>query len=64
MLHGLFENASIRASLLAGMRAKRGLIAPRVREVPSRDAEYDRLTEIVKQSLDERMLERILARRP
>ena len=62
MLHGLFENASIRASLLGHLRARRGLEAPLARDIPPREAEYDRLTEIVRQSLDEQALARILER--
>lgn len=60
MLHGLFENASIRASLLGRLRAKRGLRHSEPGVIPSREEEYDRLAEVVRQHIDERELHRIL----
>lgn len=60
MLHGLFENASIRASLLGALRAKRGLRRSKAGTIPSREEEYERLAEVVRRHIDEREIRRIL----
>jgi adenosylcobyric acid synthase len=62
MLHGLFENAGLRQSLLAQLRARRGLAAPNGAALPSRDAEYDRLAAVVRESLDLGLLRQIIER--
>jgi adenosylcobyric acid synthase len=60
MIHGLFENDAIRAHLLAGLRARRGLAAPDASAaIPSRAAEYDRLADAVRDSVDLELLYRI-----
>jgi adenosylcobyric acid synthase len=62
MLHGLFENAGLRQSLLAELRQRRGLAEPKGSALPSRDAEYDRLAAAVRASLDLGLLRQIIAR--
>ena len=60
-LHGLFENESIRRALVDWLVERRGL--PPVRQgeaVASRDGEYDRLAETLRQSLDLAALRRII----
>ena len=60
MLHGLFENESVREALLRYLWARRGSERPTVRPpVPTRDAAYDRLADAVRASLDPAMLRRI-----
>jgi cobyric acid synthase len=61
MLHGLFENAAIRTSLLGHLRRRRGLVPSETTAIPSTEDEYDRLAEVVRQNIDERELYRILA---
>jgi adenosylcobyric acid synthase len=61
MLHGLFENATIRSSLLSHLRRRRGLVPSEAAAIPSKEDEYDRLAEVVRQNIDERELYRILA---
>jgi adenosylcobyric acid synthase len=64
MLHGVLENDALRAAMLAGLRARRGLTAPAgAARIPSRHAEYDRLEAAVRGSLDLALL-RQLARIP
>jgi adenosylcobyric acid synthase len=62
MLHGLFENAGLRHSLLAELRQRRGLAEPTSSALPSREAEYDRLAAAVRASLDLGLLREIIAR--
>jgi adenosylcobyric acid synthase len=64
MLHGIFENSSVRACLLGRLRARRGLPSAGASAIPSREAEYDRLAEVVRQNIDEAELHRILAASP
>jgi adenosylcobyric acid synthase len=61
MLHGLFENASLRAGLLRYLRDRKGLAEPSGgREaVPSRFAEYDRLEAVLREHIDHDLLWRI-----
>jgi adenosylcobyric acid synthase len=60
MIHGLFENASVRASLVARLRERKGVAAPAgAKPVPTRDAEYDRLAAAVREHLDLGLLYRI-----
>jgi cobyric acid synthase len=63
MLHGLLENESLRASLLAALRRERGSETAHAPAIPSREAEYDRLEAVVRQSLDLPLLRR-LAQQP
>jgi adenosylcobyric acid synthase len=65
MIHGLFENEPIRRSLLAFLRRRKGLAEPATtRRVPGRDAEYDRLAAVVRESLDIDLLWRIAGLAP
>ncbi|MBI3768389.1 MAG: cobyric acid synthase [Deltaproteobacteria bacterium] len=64
MLHGIFENTALRSSLLAGLRTRRGLEHSDASAVPSRDEEYDRLAEVVRQHIDEGELHRIMKLNP
>jgi adenosylcobyric acid synthase len=60
MLHGLFENAALRAGLLRYLRDRKGLAEPAGREaVPSRFAEYDRLEAVLREHIDHELLWRI-----
>jgi adenosylcobyric acid synthase len=60
MLHGIFENDSIRRALLRELRRRRGLSAPNGEGIADRDAEYDRLAETVRASIDLPALRRII----
>ncbi|WP_437968175.1 cobyric acid synthase [Sorangium sp. So ce260] len=61
MIHGLFENDGLRRSLLAALRARRGLPALAGEPaIPSRHEEYDRLATAVEESLDRALLDRIV----
>ncbi|MEO8181921.1 MAG: cobyric acid synthase [Deltaproteobacteria bacterium] len=62
MLHGLFENAGLRQGLLSQLRQRRGLVAPNAAALPSRDAEYDRLAAVVRESLDLGLLRQLIER--
>jgi adenosylcobyric acid synthase len=59
LLHGLFENDAVRASLLAFLRQRRGLAAPPPAPLPSRDQEYDRLAAALRQHVDLAAVRRI-----
>jgi adenosylcobyric acid synthase len=59
LLHGLLENAELRACLLRALRARRGLHAPEGARVSAREAEYDRLEATVRASLDLPLLRRL-----
>lgn len=50
MLHGIFENESIRSGLLAELRRRRGLATPKG-AIADRDAEYDRLAATVRSNI-------------
>jgi adenosylcobyric acid synthase len=52
MLHGILENDSVRASLLGYLRERRGLKPVVGSPIPEHDSEYDRLAEVVRESLD------------
>src|SRR4051812_1943829 len=56
LIHGVLENESVRAALLQNLRDRRGLVAPRARTLPSREASYDRLAQVVGDSLNWRLL--------
>ena len=61
MLHGLFENASIRTALLAELRRRKGLPAASSADaIADREAEYDRLAATVRASIDVRALRKII----
>jgi adenosylcobyric acid synthase len=60
MIHGLFENASIREGLLDSLFRRKGVAKPAASSsVPSRDAEYDRLADAVRAHIDVPLLRRI-----
>jgi adenosylcobyric acid synthase len=62
MLHGLFENASLRAGLLSHLRGRKGLAEPATTcapAVPSKLAEYDRLEAVLREHIDRDLLWRI-----
>jgi len=53
MLHGIFENHTLRAALVEALRERKGLAArAATRPVASREAEYDRLAAAVAASVD------------
>jgi len=53
MLHGIFENASLRSAMLSMLYQRKGLEPPkRVNLVASREAEYDRLARAVREHID------------
>jgi adenosylcobyric acid synthase len=61
MIHGLFENEAVRKSVLAFLRRRKGLPEPTTsRPVPTRQAEYDRLEAVVRESLDHDLLWQIV----
>lgn len=63
MIHGLFENASVRKSLVAALRRKKGLPELAVGlDVPVAADEYDRLADVVRQHLDLDLLHRLVGR--
>jgi adenosylcobyric acid synthase len=65
MLHGLFENAALRASLLDTLRKRRGLPTPAgAGAIPARQAEYDRLEATVRAHIDRDLLWRLARARP
>ena len=51
-LHGLFHNDELRRNILARIAARKGVTLPPVAEGLSQTAEYDRLAERVRRSLD------------
>jgi adenosylcobyric acid synthase len=64
MIHGLFENEPARESVLAFLRRRKGLSKPTTsRPIPTRQAEYDRLEAVVRESVDHDLLWQ-LARMP
>jgi len=61
MLHGIFENASIRSALLGELRRRRGLPAlSGAGAIADRNAEYARLAATVSASIDMRALRHII----
>ncbi|MFH0810821.1 MAG: cobyric acid synthase [Pseudomonadota bacterium] len=60
MIHGLFENDSVRNCLLAFLRKRKGLPdAASPRRIPAKEAEYDRLAAVVRAHLDYELLQRV-----
>jgi adenosylcobyric acid synthase len=61
MIHGIFENPSVRGALLGQMRHRRGLPALKLAgAVADRNCEYDRLAATVKASIDMQSLRHII----
>jgi len=59
-LHGLFDNANFRHTFLSKLRQRKGLsLIPR-QPIPSRQQQYDRLADIVRHSLDLKLIYQIL----
>jgi adenosylcobyric acid synthase len=58
MIHGLFDNASVRRALLASLRDGKGIAAPATPNVPAPD-ELDRLAQALRESIDLPLLERL-----
>jgi adenosylcobyric acid synthase len=58
MLHGIFDNEAVRAALMRGLARRKGIGAPAT-SVHSRDAEYDRLANVVAENIDLPLLARI-----
>ena len=56
MIHGLFENAALRAALLGALRSERGL--PARAPVPHRD-EFDRLADVIRENVRLDLLHRL-----
>jgi adenosylcobyric acid synthase len=59
LLHGIFENDGVRASLLGFLRRRRGLPAATLSPLPSRDHEYDRLAAALREHVDIAAVRRI-----
>lgn len=58
-LHGLFDNANFRHTFLSKLRQRKGLsLIPR-QPIPSRQQQYDRLADIVRHSLDLKLIYQI-----
>lgn len=65
MLHGLLEEAPVRAHLLAALSKRRGGAVPEEQEGPglvstTRDHVYDRLAQVLRENLDLKALERMV----
>jgi adenosylcobyric acid synthase len=61
MIHGIFDNESVRSTLLATLRARKGIAAPA--DAPPRvtkDAEYDRLAQTVRSHMDTALLAKLV----
>jgi adenosylcobyric acid synthase len=52
LLHGIFDNDGVRASLLAFLRRRRGLPPAPPATAPSRDHEYDRVAAALREHID------------
>ncbi len=62
MIHGLLDNAALRANLLAHLRAHRGVTPIAASQAPTRDQEYDRLARAVRDHIDMPLLQRLVGR--
>ena len=53
MIHGLFENDALRSGLLRALRRRKGVNDPvQLGAIPTKESEYDRLAQTVRESLD------------
>lgn len=59
LLHGLFENAALRTSLLGHLEARKGAPERPPEPIPSSSDEYDRVAATVRDSLDTELLYRL-----
>jgi adenosylcobyric acid synthase len=64
MIHGLFENPALRRSLIAALRLKKGLPTASAAHTASAVAEdeFDRLADVLRESLDMKMLSGLIGR--
>lgn len=62
MIHGLFENAPVRAALIGALRRRRGIADAPERERRTPVDEYDRLADMLRESVDMRLLQRLVGR--
>jgi adenosylcobyric acid synthase len=61
MIHGLFENDSLRAGVLRALRRRKGIADPvSHRAIPTKEQELDRLARVVRESIDEERFGRIV----
>ncbi len=61
MIHGLFENGSLRAGILAYLRRRKGIAEPvSHRAIPTKEQELDRLARVVRESIDVERFGRIV----
>lgn len=60
MIHGLFENDTLRLALLRELRRSKGLAAPPESMLPSKPSEYDRLAGVLRESLDVARIRRLV----
>lgn len=58
LLHGLFENGCLRQALFNSLGRKKGIEI--LAECYSKEAEYDRLAELVRQNMDTVFLNRLI----
>jgi adenosylcobyric acid synthase len=58
LMHGLFENKEVRQALISHLGKRKGLTLSS--DVYSKDAEYDRLAEMIQNHLDTRFLDRLV----
>jgi len=56
MIHGLFENESVRSSLLAALRSRKGLAQPTRAPTPPVEDEFDRIAGVLRENVDMKML--------
>jgi adenosylcobyric acid synthase len=62
MIHGLFETSSVRRSVIAALRKRKGLSQLNDLPAVARADEFDRIAEVVRQNVDMKMLLRLLGR--
>jgi adenosylcobyric acid synthase len=60
MIHGVFENDRLRLRLVATLRMKKGLPEGPAPALWSKDAEYDRVANAIRGSIDRGLLERVV----
>jgi adenosylcobyric acid synthase len=59
MLHGIFENDSLRSALIRSFRQRKGIDASEGPPIATREAEYDRLAAAVRANINWEMIEQI-----
>ncbi len=58
-LHGLFDNANFRNAFLSRLRQRKGFSSTPGQPIPSREQQYDRLADIVRHSLNMKLIYQI-----